>query len=59
MCIRDRPFVSYGGSSLLMCSMSAGLILNVAARWQPGFSSRDMAGGSVEIRDLHGGSLKY
>ena len=53
------PFVSYGGSSLLMCSMSAGLILNVAARWQPGFSSRDMAGGSVEIRDLHGGSIKY
>ena len=53
------PFVSYGGSSLLMCSMSAGLILNVAARWQPGFSSRDMAGGSVEIRGLHGGSIKY
>jgi rod shape determining protein RodA len=53
------PFVSYGGSSLLMCSMSAGLILNVAARWQPGFSSRDMAGGSVEIRDLHGGIIKY
>ena len=45
------PFVSYGGSSLLVCSLSAGLILNVAARWQPGFSSRDMAG-SVEIRDL-------
>ncbi|MBI3856545.1 MAG: rod shape-determining protein RodA [Planctomycetes bacterium] len=46
------PFVSYGGSSLLMSAMSAGLILNVAARWQPGFSSRDMAGGSGEIRDF-------
>jgi rod shape determining protein RodA len=46
------PFVSYGGSSLLVCSVAAGLILNVSARWQPGFSSRDMTGGSVEIRDL-------
>jgi len=46
------PFVSYGGSSLLMSAMSAGLILNVGARWQPSFSSRDMASGSVEIRDF-------
>lgn len=46
------PFVSYGGSSLLVCSITAGLVLNVSARWQPGFSSRDMAGGSVEIKDL-------
>jgi rod shape determining protein RodA len=53
------PFVSYGGSSLLMSAMSAGLILNVAARWQPSFSSRDMADGSVEIRDFNPGSIKY
>lgn len=53
------PFVSYGGSSLLMSSMSAGLILNVAARWQPGFSSRDMAGGSVEIRDFQPQNVKW
>ena len=53
------PFVSYGGSSLLMSAMSAGLILNVAARWQPSFSSRDLADGSVEIRDFHPGSIKY
>jgi rod shape determining protein RodA len=53
------PFVSYGGSSLLMSAMSAGLILNIAARWQPSFSSRDMADGSVEIRDFNPGSIKY
>jgi rod shape-determining protein RodA len=46
------PFVSYGGSSLLMSAMSAGLILNVGARWQPSFSSREMADSSVEIRDF-------
>lgn len=53
------PFVSYGGSSLLMSAMSAGLILNVAARWQPSFSSRDMADGSVEIQNFNPGSIKY
>jgi rod shape determining protein RodA len=53
------PFVSYGGSSLVMSAMSTGLILNVAARWQPSFSSRDMADGSVEIRDFNPGSIKY
>jgi cell division protein FtsW (lipid II flippase) len=53
------PFVSYGGSSLLMSAMSAGLILNVAARWQPSFSSRDMADGSVEIRDFQPQNVKW
>lgn len=53
------PFVSYGGSSLLMSAMSAGLILNVGARWQPSFSSRDMAAGSVEIRDFQPQSVKW
>ncbi len=53
------PFVSYGGSSLLTCSLSAGLVLNVASRWQPGFSSRDMAGGSVAIRDFQPQAVKW
>jgi rod shape determining protein RodA len=53
------PFLSYGGSSLLMSAMSAGLILNVGARWQPSFSSRDMAGASVEIRDFQPQSVKW
>jgi rod shape determining protein RodA len=53
------PFVSYGGSSLLMSAMSAGLILNVGARWQPSFSSRDMADGSVEIRDFQPQKVKW
>jgi rod shape determining protein RodA len=53
------PFVSYGGSSMLTCAISAGLILNVSARWQPGFSSRDMAGGSVEISNFQPQAVKW
>jgi rod shape determining protein RodA len=53
------PFVSYGGSSMLTCAISAGLILNVSARWQPGFSSRDMTGGSVEISNFQPQSVKW
>lgn len=46
------PFVSYGGSSLLTCLFSAGLTLNIAGRWQPGFSRNDLAGAAVEIREF-------
>ena len=53
------PFVSYGGSSMLTCAISAGLILNVSARWHPGFSSRDMAGGSVEISNFQPQTVKW
>lgn len=53
------PFVSYGGSSLVMSAMSAGLILNVGARWQPSFSSREMAESSVEIRDFQPQRVKW
>jgi rod shape determining protein RodA len=52
-------WVSYGGSSLITSGMTAGLILNVAARWQPSFSSREMADGSMEIRDFNPGSIRY
>jgi rod shape determining protein RodA len=53
------PFISNGGSSLMMSAMSAGLILNVGARWQPSFSSREMADASVEIRDFQPQTVKW
>jgi rod shape determining protein RodA len=43
------PFVSYGGSSLLTCAIATGIVMNVGARWTPGFSARDMEGGAVVI----------
>lgn len=53
------PFVSYGGSSLLTCALSTGIVLNIGARWQPGFSSRDMAGGSREISNFQPQAVKW
>jgi rod shape determining protein RodA len=53
------PFVSYGGSSLLTCGIAAGLVLNVGARWQPSFASRDLAGGSVEISGFQPQAVKW
>ncbi len=46
------PFLSYGGSSLLSCGMMMGLVLGVGARWKPVFSSHELQGASVEIREF-------
>lgn len=53
------PFVSYGGSSLLTCATAAGVVLNVSARWQPAFSARDMAGGTIAIAGFQPQAVKW
>ena len=45
-------------ATFLTPSAAYGLILNVAGRWQPSFSSRELADGSVEIRDFNPGSIR-
>ena len=46
------PFVSYGGSSIVCCFLSLGLLLNVGARRLPVFSNRDVDSGHRAIRDF-------
>ncbi|MBI4564995.1 MAG: rod shape-determining protein RodA [Planctomycetes bacterium] len=46
------PFVSYGGSSLVMCFLSLAILLNIDMRWVPTFAFRDMDRNHVLIREF-------
>jgi rod shape determining protein RodA len=49
------PFVSYGGSSLVTCALTAAILLNIGSRWVPTFGRNEMDTGHVLITEFNPG----